>query len=403
MDFFCTLGCGGIGRHEYEYATDGAITRWTRQSGGGAARTETYGYDAANRLLGATLTESGTPVRTLGYRYDVAGNRTSETASGVADQTPVAEYEAAEWDALGRMTAVIKGTRRSEFQYDGGGGRRVRITEKENNVVVSDSRYVWDGSEIAEERDAQTGGVTKRYFTNGVEDAGTKLFFTRDHLGSVRYQADFGYAGYWIHRPSQLNLTVFRAYDSNLGRWLARDPMGERAGKNLYRYVKNKPLSMIDPLGLIGFGLIANGTAEAGLGKIGAGVTGSGGVGFFSGGDCPSSLGGFASGGGRVLIGANAPPIGAPTNGYDNEDAGIFGAYTGVGAGLFFTNADDPCDLAGKGDTYNINTPFLGVSYSYSTGVGVLSITLGPGGAISLSTYPTYTVPIGPCCDLGKR
>jgi YD repeat-containing protein len=182
-------GADLIGRHEYEYATDGAITRWTRQSGGGAARTETYGYDAANQLLGATLTESGTPLRTLGYRYDVAGNRTSETAGGVADQTPVAEYEAAEWDALGRMTAVVKGTRRSEFQYDGG-GRRVRITEKENNVVVSDSRYVWDGTGIVEEHDARDNSLLKRFSGAGEEvfdnqGRAAKYFYATDHLGSA--------------------------------------------------------------------------------------------------------------------------------------------------------------------------------------------------------------------------
>jgi RHS repeat-associated protein len=277
-------GAGLIGRHEYEYATDGAITRWTRQSGGGAGRTETYGYDAANRLLGATLTESGTPVRTLGYRYDVAGNRRSETAGGVAEQTPIADYEAAEWDALGRMTAVVKGTRRSEFQYDGG-GRRVRITEKENNVVVSDSRYVWDGTGIVEERDARDNSLLKRFSGAGEEvfDAAgnsAKYFYATDHLGSVRevtdasgaltaaydydpygrgkqtlgtFRATFGYASYFRHGASKLWLTVFRAYDPNQGRWLSRDPLGEAGGLNLYGYVGNDPVNATDPLGLCGF------------------------------------------------------------------------------------------------------------------------------------------------------
>jgi RHS repeat-associated protein len=52
------------------------------------------------------------------------------------------------------------------------------------------------------------------------------------------------------HRSSGLNLTLFRAYDSDLGRWISRDPIGERGGLNLYGYVGGNPISVIDPFGL---------------------------------------------------------------------------------------------------------------------------------------------------------
>jgi hypothetical protein len=32
--------------------------------------------------------------------------------------------------------------------------------------------------------------------------------------------ADFGYAGYYVHSRSGLNLTVYRAYNPTLGRWI---------------------------------------------------------------------------------------------------------------------------------------------------------------------------------------
>ena len=41
-----------------------------------------------------------------------------------------------------------------------------------------------------------------------------------------------------------------RPYDPNLGRWIQRDPIGERGGINLYDYVGGNPVNEIDPLGL---------------------------------------------------------------------------------------------------------------------------------------------------------
>ena len=49
--------------------------------------------------------------------------------------------------------------------------------------------------------------------------------------------SDFGYAGYYVHSRSGLNLTLYRQYNSSLGRWINRDPIGENGGINLYAYV----------------------------------------------------------------------------------------------------------------------------------------------------------------------
>jgi RHS repeat-associated protein len=63
--------------------------------------------------------------------------------------------------------------------------------------------------------------------------------------------ADFGYAGYYVHGLSGLNLTTFRAYSPSLGRWINRDPIGERGGVTLYGYVDNSPVDYLDPSGLL--------------------------------------------------------------------------------------------------------------------------------------------------------
>jgi hypothetical protein len=46
----------------------------------------------------------------------------------------------------------------------------------------------------------------------------------------------------------------YRWYDSNLQRWLNRDPIGEEGGLSLFSFVDNDPLDESDAEGLAGFG-----------------------------------------------------------------------------------------------------------------------------------------------------
>jgi len=43
---------------------------------------------------------------------------------------------------------------------------------------------------------------------------------------------------------------LFRDYDPSAGRWISRDPIGERGGINLYAHARNTPGSLVDILGL---------------------------------------------------------------------------------------------------------------------------------------------------------
>lgn len=64
--------------------------------------------------------------------------------------------------------------------------------------------------------------------------------------------ADVTTVGFTGHRSlgTSVSLTLHRAYDADLGRWLSEDPIGLSDGPNLYAYVENRVTAWIDPLGL---------------------------------------------------------------------------------------------------------------------------------------------------------
>jgi RHS repeat-associated protein len=64
------------------------------------------------------------------------------------------------------------------------------------------------------------------------------------------YVPDFGFAGYYLHARSSLNLTLARGYNSTIGRFLNRDPISESGGTNQYVYVQNLVTMLVDPSGL---------------------------------------------------------------------------------------------------------------------------------------------------------
>lgn len=212
------------------------------------------------------------------YTYDLAGNMVSDGSRTFT------------WDALNRLVRIAYANgRKSEFTYDAL-GRRVKIIEKNAGDSVTETRhFIWDGLEIAEQRDAGNA-LVRRYYPDGfvTGTAATpqnweRFLYLKDHLGSIRavftgdentvdvYQdydlwgvltvvpnvndtpADFGYTGHYYHATSGLHLAPYRVYSSDLGRWLSRDPLNNaemEEGPNLYVYVSNDSINAWDPFGL---------------------------------------------------------------------------------------------------------------------------------------------------------
>jgi len=93
-------------------------------------------------------------------------------------------------------------------------------------------------------------GTTQRYTHVSKEH----LFDTHGNATqtSGRISTDFRYAGMFYEQNSGLYLTEYRAYSPRTARWLTRDPLRGAEfsqGINLYAYVANSFINLIDPAG----------------------------------------------------------------------------------------------------------------------------------------------------------
>ena len=247
-----------------------------------------------NRFVGGAQVGSGT-TQVVVKAKDYAGNeRTNTYEVSVSGSSKTFTFDANgnmtgdgtrtfEWDAENRLIAATTGGVRSEFTYDGL-HRRVGIVEKENDVVQSNIRLLWCESQICEERADDGITVTRRAFGLAEQSGGVALFFVTDHLGSVREVTDssetllsrfefdpwgrrtltmgsvLSQVGFTGHRSQEggaggLALSLYRAYDPELGRWISADPLPNAIslpeGPNLYTYGANAPTKTVDPLGLV--------------------------------------------------------------------------------------------------------------------------------------------------------
>ncbi len=116
------------------------------------------------------------------------------------------------------------------FFYDGNGNVGQLVDYQD--LGTEDSDYTWDPVRLAAAYEYDPYGAASA-LVGDYAKANRFLFSTKP------FDPETGF-GVWH----------YRIYSPRLGRWISRDPIGERGGVNLYGYVGNCATVVIDPVGL---------------------------------------------------------------------------------------------------------------------------------------------------------
>jgi RHS repeat-associated protein len=265
---------------QFIYDADGNLTADGKWS---------YTYDALNQLVAMeTLAVTGNNVRAalllitqgeqpkrLEFAYDYLGRRVEKK---VYDYDPAAAGTAAQWELQTTTRYLYQGwnliaeftTGSAGFQPAGSGG-----TGDPPEGLDSPARtYHW-GMDTAGTL-TQTGGVGALLM---IQDGGSQYFPAYDGNGNVtglitaggwtaavyeyspygellRCQGGYAKANpfrfstkYWDEETGLIYYGL-RYYSPTMGKFINRDPIGESGGLNLYGFVRNNPVNLVDVLGL---------------------------------------------------------------------------------------------------------------------------------------------------------
>jgi RHS repeat-associated protein len=228
-------------------------------------------YDAQDRLL---------VYRINTYTYTANGELASKTTAG---QTTHYAY-----DVLGNLRQVrLPSGTVIDYVID---GQNRRIGKKVNGILTQGFLYQDQLKPIAE-LDGNNQVANRFVYADKANvpayliKGGVTYRIISDHLGSPRLVINttdgtiaqrldydewgkvildtnpgfqpFGFAGGLYDLDTKLVRFGARDYDSETGRWAAKDPIRfDGSGANLYAYVVNDPVNWIDPQGLVPLDLI---------------------------------------------------------------------------------------------------------------------------------------------------
>jgi len=213
-----------------------------------------YAWDAENRLIAVEVkTNMGLPRIRSEYTYDAQGRRVramdyvwdTNSIDFVATNTRQFIYD--DWNLVaergnGYTNFMAWGLDLSgTLQGAGGVGgllARASVTSSSTSTIL----YAYDGNGNVTDLVDENGDVVGHYdydpFGNIVSQS-----------GAMAQSNPFRFSTKYFEAQWNLYYYGYRYYSPGLTRWLSRDPIGERGSTDLYAFVYNRPILLIDVLG----------------------------------------------------------------------------------------------------------------------------------------------------------
>ena len=209
----------------YQYDLDGFLSTKTNDVG-----ITNYSYSSRGELLRVDLPDD----TAIEYVHDPLGRRIAKKIDGVI----VEKYL---WQGLTRLLGIYDGLDNLLMRFEYADGRMPLA------MAINGSTYYLTYDQVGSLRVVADsfGSVVKRIdydsFGNIIDDTGPA------------FEVPFGFAGGLNDRDTGLVRFGYRDYDPDIGRWTAKDPIFFAGGDtDLYGYVLNDPVNLIDPWGLQG-------------------------------------------------------------------------------------------------------------------------------------------------------
>lgn len=213
-----------------------------------------YTYNAENRLIAAQPQTPADGDTRVEYLYDYMGRRVQKVVylygSGSWNQDKEVLFVYNGWNLVKETTVASGQTAVDKYcvwgldlsqSQQGAGGVGGLLAAVEGSLTY---HYLYDANgNVGQVIDAGDGSIAAHY---EYDPYGNEVLAT----GSLAADNVYRFSTKYFDKETNLYYYGYRYYSPQVGRWVNRDPMGERGGLNIYASVYNSGINNVDFLGM---------------------------------------------------------------------------------------------------------------------------------------------------------